>query len=72
MGALQDRVRRHRDTLRQRGLWPIQIWVPDTRAPGFAAEARRQSLVINAVDAQNGFMDWVESVSLFDECDATR
>jgi len=24
------------------GLRSIQIWVPDTRAPGFAAECRRQ------------------------------
>jgi hypothetical protein len=25
---------------------PIQIWVPDVHAPDFAAEARRQSLVV--------------------------
>ena len=25
---------------------PIQIWVPDTRRPGFAKEARRQSLLV--------------------------
>ncbi len=24
------------------GLRPVQIWVPDTRAPGFAAEYARQ------------------------------
>ena len=28
------------------GLRPIQIWVPDTRTPGFAKEARRQSLAL--------------------------
>jgi hypothetical protein len=72
MGALQDRVRRHRDALRQRGLRPIQIWVPDTRAPGFAAEARRQSLAINAADEQDGILDWIEDVSIFDEPDAAR
>ena len=36
------RVRRARDKLRERGLRPVQIWVPDTRAPGFAAELLRQ------------------------------
>ncbi|MDE0696307.1 MAG: antitoxin MazE family protein [Boseongicola sp.] len=25
------------------GLRPVQIWVPDTRRPGFAAECRRQA-----------------------------
>jgi hypothetical protein len=28
--------------MRQAGLRPIQIWVPDTRKPGFAEECRRQ------------------------------
>ncbi len=37
-----DRVRRSRDKMRAAGLRPIQIWVPDTRAPHFAAECRRQ------------------------------
>ena len=41
-----QRARRHRDKLRRRGLRPVQIWVPDTRAPGFAEEAARQSRLI--------------------------
>ena len=38
------RVQKHRQALRAAGLRPIQIWVPDTRRRGFAAECRRQSL----------------------------
>ena len=38
-----QRVQRHRDSLRRAGLWPIQIWVPDTRRAGFDAECRHQS-----------------------------
>jgi hypothetical protein len=38
-----QRVRETRDRLRRAGLRPVQIWVPDTTAPGFAAEAARQS-----------------------------
>ena len=38
-----ERVTRRRDKMRAAGLRPIQIWVPDTRAPHFAAECRRQS-----------------------------
>jgi antidote-toxin recognition MazE-like antitoxin len=42
----RDKVRAHRERLRQQGLRPIQIWVPDVRSPGFAAEAHRQSLAV--------------------------
>lgn len=61
------RVQRHRDSLRQRGFRPIQIWVPDTRTPGFAQEARRQSLAVSAADEQDAVMDWIEAVSEFDD-----
>ena len=37
------RVAEHRVRLREQGLRPLQIWVPDTRAPEFADEAQRQS-----------------------------
>ena len=41
----RDRVRAYRERLRKQGLGPIQLWVPDTRSPDFAAEAHRQSLL---------------------------
>ena len=41
-----ERVGRRRAKLREMGLRPVQIWVPDTRAPGFAAECQRQSQTI--------------------------
>jgi hypothetical protein len=45
-----DRVRRRRDKMRAAGLRPVQLWVPDTRAPGFAAECRRQCQRIAAAE----------------------
>ena len=36
------RVRRARERLRAKGLRPVQIWVPDVRAPGFAEELARR------------------------------
>jgi len=36
-------VREYRERLREQGLRPIQIWVPDVRSPAFRSEARRQS-----------------------------
>ena len=40
------KVREHRERLRGLGLRPIQIWVPDVRAPAFRSEAHRQSLAV--------------------------
>lgn len=45
-GTGAERVRRRRDKLRLAGLRPVQIWVPDTRAPGFAAECARQCALL--------------------------
>ncbi|MEE4377597.1 MAG: antitoxin MazE family protein [Candidatus Competibacteraceae bacterium] len=40
---VNERVQKHREALRRAGLRPVQIWVPDTRRPGFAKECQRQS-----------------------------
>lgn len=48
-----ERVQKHRAALKAAGMRPIQIWVPDTRAPGFADECRRQSLLASALDSQD-------------------
>lgn len=46
MGTGAERVRRRRNKLRAAGLRPVQIWVPDTQAAGFAEECARQARVI--------------------------
>jgi len=55
------RVQKHRNALRMAGLRPVQIWVPDTRRPGFAEECRRQCLLVAQADsadtAMRQFMD---------------
>ena len=48
--SIKERVQKHRDALRMAGLRPVQIWVPDTRRPDFAAECRRQSLLVAQAD----------------------
>jgi len=68
-----QRVQKRRDALRAAGLRPVQIWVPDTRRPGFAEECRRQSRVVAAADAADheleGFLD-AALVDLDDEANA--
>ncbi len=46
-------MQRRRDKLKAAGLRPVQIWVPDTRAPGFAQECARQSRMIQAAEGQD-------------------
>jgi hypothetical protein len=55
-----DKVRAHRKRLRQQGLRPIQIWVPDLRSPAFASEAHRQSFAVghsSHADDDQAFID---------------
>lgn len=69
-----QRVQKRRDALRAAGLRPVQIWVPDTRRPGFAEECRRQSRVVAAADAADheleAFLDAALVNLLDDEADA--
>lgn len=44
MASSAKRVSKHRETLRAQGLRPVQLWLPDTRAPGFAEECRDWAL----------------------------
>jgi hypothetical protein len=56
------KMQEHRERLRAQGLRPLQIWVPDVRAPGFRVEAHRQSLAVarNAHAAEDqAFIDAV-------------
>jgi len=57
------RVREHRARLRKQGLRPIQIWVPDVRAPRFAQEAHRQSRAVAASRAATDDQAFVDSIS---------
>jgi hypothetical protein len=52
------RVERRRNKLRAQGLRPLQIWVPDVRAPGFAAQARRQGALVSASYAADDDVNW--------------
>ena len=57
------RVKQHRDGLRAAGLRPLQIWVPDTRRPGFAEECRRQSLAPRDDPHERETLVWLEAAA---------
>ena len=59
--STSERVQKHRAALRASGLRPVQIWVPDTRRPGFAAECQRQSKLASQADrADVEMMDFMD------------
>jgi hypothetical protein len=61
----REKVRAHREKLRKQGLRPIQIWVPDTRSPEFAEEARRQGLVVARSQYAKEDQEFVDSISIW-------
>ncbi len=60
------KVREHRERLRGQGLRPIQIWVPDVRAPAFRSEAHRQSLAVAASPHASEDQAFIDAVSAMD------
>ena len=64
MASTRERVREHRQRLREQGLRPIQIWVPDVRAPEFVAEAHRQSALIAPSEHDADDQAFVDAVSV--------
>ena len=63
----RDKVRAHRKRLRQQGLRPIQIWVPDVTSPAFAKEAHRQSRVVARSAQESEGQDFIDAISDWDD-----
>lgn len=57
------RVQAHRASLRAQGLRPVQIWVPDTRAPEFVREAHRQAEAVAASEHAAADQEFIDAVS---------
>ncbi|NYI69121.1 antitoxin MazE family protein [Spelaeicoccus albus] len=64
MATTRERVREYRRRLRAQGLRPVQIWVPDVRAPEFVAEAHRQSAAIAASEREVDDQTFVDAISV--------
>jgi hypothetical protein len=56
-------VQKHRAALRESGLRPVQIWVPDTRRAGFAEECRRQSQLLQGDAQEHETADWLDAAA---------
>ncbi|MGB9368349.1 MAG: antitoxin MazE family protein [Xanthobacteraceae bacterium] len=61
--ATRTKVSAHRARMRAQGMRLLQIWVPDTRSPEFAREARRQSRALARSPQEKEDIAFVESLS---------
>lgn len=66
-----ERMKGYRIRQRAAGLRLIQLWVPDTRSPGFAAECRRQSRLLRGDTAEAETLEFIERTGAWDD-DAAR
>lgn len=57
--AIASRVEKHRANLRHKGLKPVQIWVPDVRSKGFAAECKRQAILVKNSENEQEINDFI-------------
>ncbi|MBX9738690.1 MAG: antitoxin MazE family protein [Beijerinckiaceae bacterium] len=58
-----EKVRAHRARLRERGLRPIQIWVPDVRAAAFKSQAHQQSLAVAKSKIARDDQGFIDAIS---------
>lgn len=49
--------------MRERGLRPLQVWVPDVRTETFAAEAHRQASLVAEAHEESDDQDFIEAIS---------
>ena len=61
--AAREKTRAYRERMRARGMRLVQVWVPDVNAPGFAEEARRQSLAVSQSHHAEDDQAFVDSIS---------
>lgn len=58
----RDKVRAYRKRMRAKGFRLVQMWLPDTRTPEFAAQAHRDSLAIANSPTEQDDQAFIDSV----------
>ena len=57
-----EKMRIYRAKLRRQGLRPLQLWVPDTRAPGFTEAIRQQSMIVSRSPGEERDIAFIEGL----------
>ena len=68
---VNERMKKYRVRQRASGLRLVQLWVPDTRSPVFAAECRRQSALLRGDPAESEALAFIVEAAAWTD-DAPR
>jgi hypothetical protein len=63
----KEKQKRYRTRLRRKGLRPVQIWVPDTRAAWFSAECRKQARLVVRSAQEKPALDFISEIAAWDK-----
>jgi Protein of unknown function (DUF3018) len=61
--AVRENAQAYRTRMKELGFRQINLWVPDTRAPNFRKECRRQSKLAAAADRSESIDDIPDAVA---------
>ncbi|MBI3043104.1 MAG: antitoxin MazE family protein [Betaproteobacteria bacterium] len=64
---VSERMRGYRARRQAAGLRLIQLWVPDTRSPRFAAECRRQCRLLKGDPAEADALEFIARAGAWDD-----
>jgi len=59
----KSKFQRYRESQRKKGMKLVRIWVPDAKAPGFAAEAERQAKLLRGAPEELEALDFIEALA---------
>ncbi len=60
----REKVRKHRNLLRAKGMRLIQIWVPDVRSRAFITAARKQSRMVATSPLEAEDQTFIDAISV--------
>lgn len=61
--AVRENAQAYRTRMKEQGFRQINLWVPDTRAPNFKKECRRQSRLAAAADRSEPIDELLDAVA---------
>lgn len=62
-----SKFQRYRQQQQHRGMKQLRIWVPDPHKPEFAAEAKRQGLLLRGRDEEAEALDFIAAATEWPE-----
>jgi len=62
-----QKMKQYRARMREAGLRPVQLWIPDLRSPRMESEFRRQCLLASQGPDEESVMAFLDAVSAWDD-----